>query len=1055
MNRIFLDWNRPSIPALTDYLLATHRVPGSNFFDLSNYVLVFPNRASSKRFLTLLADCAWQNHCTIEPPRVKHMGDFMELLYEQKAPCASLLTQQVLWAEALREVHAESPALFASMFPDAPAENDSVAWYTLGTQLTDIYQEIVRENLDFEDVYAICQSIAADAGQNVQNGQEKSRFFPYQEVRRWEFLAAVESLYFQRLDAAGLWDRQAARLFALRNNPIPTPGNPAGPSSSSGLNLLASHDFQINFRLGIVGCVDLSALQREFLKRVSSQTDVFIFAPESMKDRFEEDGTLRPDRWSRLDPDLNERLKQNLFQETKPEEQVQRVVEWLRKIAPRTSIDEITLGLVDESLEPVLLQQLALNGVPTLRSGKKMLPDLQPWRLVKRMYEYFQSIASYQPGKPLAELMEAVGPEYETLALFLRQEDVGNYLRSLHDETGEPAIPGDWIVELDQYFNQFYPARMPHPASKGAENLRNSFPNLFLAYQTIHSILFEYAVEYINFHSLLSIVMQFLKRICCWKVNYDSEDEEEYQIIRGCMELNHVFSDKLQIPQQFLPFLDLDLPQALNLLLAQTASKQMVTSSIPGTISIQRWLDLALDDSPALALLGMNENFIPESITEHIFLPNQLRAKLNIKTNENRLERDVYNLSLILASRRDVCLTLGRISTDGQSLFPSRLLLTDPTDALIPQVVELFAEPREPELTGIQKTGKNSISRLFQTPAVPESFPPVCEMSVTDFSVYIQNPYVFYLERVLRLNEVDDSARELDAASFGTLFHDVVQAFGQKEINRQNELQLDFAAESSRLNDPVAFDAEKDRIKKELLGILKQYSFARFGSQALPVVGIQCRQMEDRLRFLAEKQAEQYRDGWRIWAVEHSLNAYLRENGGRGEILKFGPTKPQETAPKPMLIHGKLDRIDFRKLPDGSTEWRIWDYKTSRETPVEKHFGRKKMKDSVEPDDWKDLQLPLYLHLIRSARQSGQPEYKDLNQIDPQHVRVGYILVPKKTESTQFCEVDWSEAVFRTAEEKIREIAEKVHAKQFPNSGDLSFWDRDTVLDWIVNGPEN
>jgi len=1049
MNRTFLDWNRPSIPALTEYLLATHHVPGSNYYDLSDYVLVFPNRASSKRFLTVLADCAWQNHCTIEPPRVKHMGDFMELLYEQKAPCASLLTQQVIWSQALREVHVESPVLFASMFPNAPDRNDAEAWFTMGAQLAEIFQEIVRENLDFREVYALCQAIASDAE------QEKKDFFPYQEVRRWEFLARVEALYFQRLDAAGLWDRQAARLFALRNNPV-NPGNASGTAAASGLNLLASRDFQINFRLGIVGCVDLSALQREFLKRVSSQTDVFIFAPESMKDRFEEDGTLKPGKWSRLEPELNERLKQNLFQETKPEEQVQRVIEWLRKIAPRTSIDEITLGLVDESLEPLLLQQLALNGVPTLRSGKKMLPDLQPWRLLKRMCEYFQSIASYQPGKPLAELMEAVGPEYETLALFLRQEDVGNYLRSLQNEMGEPVISGDWIVELDKYFNQYYPARMPHPASKGAENLRNGFPNLFRAYQMIHSILFEYAVEYVNFHSLLSIVMQFLKRICCWKVNYDSEDEEEYQIIRGCMELNHVFSDKLQIPQQFLPFLDLTLPQALNLLLTQTTQKQMVTSSIPGTISIQRWLDLALDDSSALALLGMNENFIPESVSEHIFLPNQLRVKLNVKTNESRLERDVYNLSLILASRRDVCLTLGRISTDGQTLFPSRLLLTDATDGLISQVVELFEEPKEPEPEGTLKSGKTSVSRLFQTPAVPDSFPPVCEMSVTDFSVYIQNPYLFYLQRVLRLNEVNDAARELDAANFGTLFHDVVQAFGQKEIARQKELELDSVAESERLTrDPKELEAEKNRIKTELLGILKQYAFARFGSQVLPVVNIQCSQLEERLAVLAEKQAEQYRDGWRIWSVEQPISAYLRTSGGRGGVLRFGPTKPLETDAMPMLIRGKLDRIDFRRSEDGSLDWRIWDYKTFKETPTEKHFGWNKMKDSVAPEDWKDLQLPLYLHLLRSARQSHLPGYADLDLIDSPRVRVGYILVPKKAESTRFCEADWTESVLLTAEEKIREIAEKVHAKQFPNSGDLSIWDRGAVLDWIMNGPEN
>ncbi|MDO4629245.1 MAG: hypothetical protein Q4C70_08695, partial [Planctomycetia bacterium] len=148
MKRTFLDWNKPCIPALVELLLRRHRVGNTDFYDLSEYVLVFPNRASSKRFLTVLSDYAWKNHWTIDPPRVKHMGDFMELLYEQKAPCASVLTQQVVWMKALRYVYQVQPALFATMFPAAPAENDYESWFQMGAEMVEVFQEIVRESMD-------------------------------------------------------------------------------------------------------------------------------------------------------------------------------------------------------------------------------------------------------------------------------------------------------------------------------------------------------------------------------------------------------------------------------------------------------------------------------------------------------------------------------------------------------------------------------------------------------------------------------------------------------------------------------------------------------------------------------------------------------------------------------------------------------------------------------------------------------------------------------------------------------------------------------------------
>lgn len=1037
MKRTFLDWEKPCIPTLAEYLLDQCRLGDSNFFDLSGYVLVFPNRAASKRFLTVLSDHAWKNQWTIEPPRVRHMGDFLELLYEQKMPFASVLTQQVVWMQAIRETAENAPELFAAMYPNAPEADALTDWLQLGMEMTEYFQELVRESLDFGTVWEICSSLTE--GEDAESGRT---FLPASEVRRWEFLAQVEKSYFRRLTALGFWDRQAARLFALRH----AERNPGG---------VPSKDFQISFRLGVVGCVDLNRIQREFLAQVSGNTEIFIFAPESMADRFEEDGCLKSGKWRELDPELNRKLFKVLTQTAKPEDQVQCVMDWLRKIAPHTHIEDVTLGLADESLEPLLLQSLSLAQVPNARSGKKLLSSLQPWKLLQRMNEYFQSILAFMPGRPLPELMETAGPDYKTLALFLRQEDIGNYLRELRDPEGEPVISGDWIVELDRFFNEFYPDRMPHPGSM--EKYREKFPVLCAVYGICHQMLTELSREYVNFHSLLTIVTQFLKRIYCWRSVYDSQNEADYQIIRGCMELNHVFAEKLHLPQTLLADLPLTLPEALDLLLVQTEMKQTASASLPGTISIQRWLDLPLDDAGAMAVMGLNDAFVPESITEHIFLPNQLRKKLKIKTNSARLERDIYNLSAILASRKDVCVTLGRISADGRTLFPSRLLLTEKTDLLIDQVMELFGDPKasEAEDGGAERSegpdGRSAVrGTLFQTPPIPESLPPVREMAVTAFSTFIANPYLFYLQRILRLDQVNDAARELNALEFGILFHDIMEAFGREETAARLEAGKTLEETSremhSRLQDPEELEKETDRIQDRFFALLDRYSFGKYGPYVLPVVNIQCGQLRERLAVLAKRQAEQYRAGWVIFDVERSIRTFLREDAGRGGVLILGTVEPS-----PMTIHGKLDRIDFRVSSEGRGEWVVWDYKTFDKTPNKTHFRRKYVPDPITAEHWHDLQLPLYLHLIRSAVRSGEECFADLAGIDTFRLKTGYILVPKKAEEAKFIEAEWTSEVFRSAEERIREIAALVHDKKLENNGEFSFRDRGTLTEWILN----
>ena len=70
-----------------------------------------------------------------------------------------------------------------------------------------------------------------------------------------------------------------------------------------------------------------------------------------------------------------------------------------------------------------------------------------------------------------------------------------------------------------------------------------------------------------------------------------------------------------------------------------------------GAIELLGWLELPLDDAPALIVTGFNEGRVPSSLNADLFLPNQLRRALGIEDNDRRYARDAYALSLLAASR--------------------------------------------------------------------------------------------------------------------------------------------------------------------------------------------------------------------------------------------------------------------------------------------------------------------------------------------------------------------------------------------------------------------
>src|SRR5262249_39123545 len=94
----------------------------------------------------------------------------------------------------------------------------------------------------------------------------------------------------------------------------------------------------------------------------------------------------------------------------------------------------------------------------------------------------------------------------------------------------------------------------------------------------------------------------------------------------------------------------------------------------PEAVELLGWLELPLDDSPALAVTSFNEGFVPQSSHADAFLPDRLRRELGLLHNERRYARDAYAASVLCHTRRELRLIFARQNTNEDPMQPSRLV---------------------------------------------------------------------------------------------------------------------------------------------------------------------------------------------------------------------------------------------------------------------------------------------------------------------------------------------------------------------------------------------
>jgi len=439
------------------------------------------------------------------------------------------------------------------------------------------------------------------------------------------------------------------------------------------------------------------------------------------------------------------------------------------------------------------------------------------------------------------------------------------------------------------------------------------------------------------------------------------------------------------VPAELAPAVDAR--QACRIALDGLAREGIAPPANSDAIELLGWLELPLDDAPALVVTSFNEGLIPKSTSGETFLPNRLRHSLGVLHNDRRLARDAYALSVLLASRKELRLIVARRDADGNPLAPSRLLFATDPDRLVARAQRFFGDfpPTPPRRNLLTPRGGPQRRSKLEPPRPRSLAEPIDELSVTKFRDYIACPYRFYLRHVLNLQTISDEAAELDGGAFGDLVHFVLEQFGR-------------AADAA----DVRLTAEPTRIVEYLDFQLGRVTAARYGRHVRPAVRVQIEQVRLRLKAFAEWQAPRTRDGWRI--------VFSEDSEDRTRTL----TAPFAVDGKPFTLRGRIDRIDYH---DVLRRLSVLDYKTA-------DSGGKPDRTHRKADRWVDLQLPLYRHLLGAAK-------FDCEVPDGTPIELGYVLLPRDLTAAGLALAEWDSKLLETADEQAREIVRAIRAEQF------------------------
>jgi len=742
------------------------------------------------------------------------------------------------------------------------------------------------------------------------------------EDRRWEALAEVQECYLRTLAAWGLADVQAARLDAIRR-----------------------HACRVEGFVVLLGTADVLPVARRMLEQLADRVTALVHAPAALAERFDAFGCLVPATWRDAPIELPEARIEVV---DGPADQATAVLRTIASYDGRFSAEDIAVGVSDAKLVPYLEQRFEQFGSPSRHADGLPLSRTAPYKLLAAVADYLE------------------GGRYVDLAALARHPDMESWLSA--KLAGYEGAVGDWLTELDRYYSQHLQARLtghwlgPPRVRRQLGHLRTTIDGEVHGKLSGERPLAEWAEKTVE------LLIEILGR-----EQLDRNHPGERIVLEACEGLHRVLVEaaalKGKVDDAWRG------ADALRLFLRLVESDLIAPLQHEAAIEMLGWLELPLDDAPALIVTGFNDGVVPTSVGADQFLPGEVRRKLGLNDNERRYVRDAYALAVLAASRQELTLVAGRRTSEGDPLTPSRLLFACDQRTIARRTLRFFGREGSPSPlalpSGLAAGQKRS---SFEAPRPRPPKRPIDSMRITEFRDYLACRYRYYLRHVLGLAALDDAAEELDPRAFGTLAHQALSMFGSDPL----------AASST---DPAA-------IRRRLDAALDAIVQEQFGDDRLPAINVQVEQLRLRLGAFAEWQAHWAAQGWRIVHAEFAVN---------------GETAPFDVDGEPMYLRARVDRVDVHEATGRHV---IFDYKTSdgAKTPEQTHRKSK--------SQWIDLQLPLYRHLTPALGIDGP-------------IELGYIVVPKDLSETGERLAEWTAADLASADETAAAVVRGIRREQF------------------------
>lgn len=952
--RIFLGLETPPLLSAAKWLVDQYRTESrfGSALDLSSTLVVLPTARSKHRLLQLLVAAAAEQSLILNPPWIMTIGALPEHLYVAERPLASELTQHIAWVRAIEQTPAED--LQPLLGEDRPATQAD--FQSLATVISRLHIRLANDIWSFSSVH---RYVAND------------KSFLSNEAARWETLTGIQQRYYKLLAEENLWDRFGARNYAA-----------AGLLKANEIRCGTDRD------IVLVGCADLNRSTSEMLRQVAANTvpttgdrpqvTALIAADDAYAEHFNAFGSIVADRW--LDTKLPLKDSQILIAD-RPADQAFAVAWHLAnqqtdsQTQPTLAADQVTVGVPDEALAPLIERSLRSIGLDSRHLAGKPVIRSAPARLLFAISEYVAS------------------QRYDAFTSLVRHPDLFDWIcRQVESES--------WLHQLDVFQNVQLPGSFPlnqklpfgdpsviaaaidpkDPTSaKRAERNSQSADQLNQIFNVVTQLLqpvLGAAKPIADWTPAWSQVLIDVYRDRPLVPNTPATDNGQLDdtTFSACETLLTALASPDDVPASFA--LETSAVEALNWVMESSAGERIASSANPDAIELAGWLDLSLDDAPTMIVTNFNEGKVPTSEIGHQFLPNALCELLEVQDNNRRYARDAYGLLVIASVRDDLLLITGRRDEQGEPLRPSRLLFADAPETSARRARAFFNHVAKTRHENWLTIGHAPVTQ--QRISIPE--PAVAtvpeNLTVTSFREYIKCPYRYYLNKVLRLETVSDDLTELDGGAFGDLCHNVLEAFA---------------------NDPIKDSSDENAIAEFFSQELDRQANEFSQGNRLPAVRIQVEQLRQRLLAFAPKQAEHRRSGWRIVSTEELLHHEMDVDG------------------KPFTIRGKIDRVDQH---EETGQVAVWDYKTTTggPNPDTKHYASIKGK-------WKDLQLPLYRYLVQEVDAVAGADFDNLI--------VGFVLLHENANDIGFCPSEKLLPMQDSADEKFREIVRNLRAANF------------------------